>query len=100
MYDRAAALAAFQAKYNTQFSRETFTLDEPSADGTFVLKPDCDNPLPPVGCKVNVHDYRGGVYRTVVIDTDEQAGTYTAAFAFVDGAARSAVRYADDNEMW
>ena len=100
MYDRAAALAAFQAKYNTQFSRETFTLDEPSADGTFVLKPDCDNPLPPIGCRVKVYDYRGGVYRTVVIDTDEQAGTYTAAINEGDGAARSAVRDADDNEMW
>ena len=99
MDDRTAALAAFQAKYNTQFIRETFALDEPSADGTFVLKPDGDDPLPPVGCRVKVHDYRGGVYRTVVIDTDEQAGTYTAVINEGEGAA-NAVRAADDNEMW
>lgn len=74
---RAAALAAFQAKYSVTWTRTTFTANEPNADGTFVLTPDCDDPLPPVGCKVKVYDYNGMTYQTVVIDVNEANGTYT-----------------------
>jgi hypothetical protein len=75
---RNSALEAFQAKYNVQFTRETFMLDEPGTDGTFVLKPGGDDPLPPVGCIVKVNSYHGKSWMTVVTGTDEVVGTYTA----------------------
>lgn len=75
---RAAALAEFQARYNVTWTCETFTLDAPGAGGTFVLKPDGGDPLPPVGCKVKVHGYRGEMWQTVVTGMNEAAGTYTA----------------------
>ena len=74
---RAASLAEFQAKYGVTWTRTTFTVYDPSADGTFVLTPDGDDPLPPIGCKVKVYGYRGEIWLTEVIDTNDSAGTYT-----------------------
>jgi hypothetical protein len=71
-------LQEFQAQYSVTFTRETFTLDsEPTSDGTFILSPDNDDPLPPIGCKVAVYGYEGQAWNTIVIDTNEAAGTYT-----------------------
>jgi hypothetical protein len=70
-------LQEFQAQYGVTFTRETFTLDEPTADGTFILTPDNNDPLPPIGCKVAVYGYEGQAWNTIVIDTNEAAGTYT-----------------------
>jgi len=75
----AEALAAFQAKYGLTFTRETFTQSQPDADGKFVLKPDNNDPLPPIGCRIKVYGYgRDKVWRTSVIAVDQDAGTYTA----------------------
>ena len=73
------ALAAFQAKYNAEFARETFSSSAPGPDGTLVLRPDREgvDPLPPVGCFVKVHGYGGQTWRAVVVSVDERAGTYT-----------------------
>jgi hypothetical protein len=72
-------LAAFQARYNVEFTRETFTRQQPNERGEFVLEPNSGDPLPPIGCMVKIHDYDGHTFNTVVIGVDEFAGTYTAA---------------------
>ena len=78
MTDKAAALRAFISKYHVQFARETFTTGTPAADGTLVLSPDREgDPLPPIRCFVKVHGYQGQTWQTIVIDVDEEAGTYT-----------------------
>lgn len=78
MTDRADAYEAFIAKYQVQFSRETFTTSTPAADGTLVLSPDREgDPLPPIRCFVKVHGYQGQTWQTIVISVDEKAGTYT-----------------------
>lgn len=75
---RSAALEAFKSKYGVVFSRETFTLDRPTADNTFVLQPDNEDLLPPIGAHIRVNGYRGEVWHTVVIDADPSHYSYTA----------------------
>jgi hypothetical protein len=74
---RNSELEAFRAKYGVQFTRETFTLNRPGEDGTFVLKPDGNYPLPPLGCVVKVNGYHGETWATTVTDIDCVACTYT-----------------------
>jgi hypothetical protein len=73
------ALAAFQAKYGVTFTREKFCLSEPDADGKFVLTPNNNDPLPPIGCRIKVFGYSPDKrWITNVIAVDQDAGTYTA----------------------
>ena len=91
-------LAEFQTKHHVQFTRETFTLHGPTADGTFVLAPDGDDPLPAIGCRVEVHGYSSQTWHTVVVDIDEAVGTYTAQVVDIQpkaGVKRS--RFGDDH---
>jgi hypothetical protein len=81
-----------------QFTRETFTQKQLSADGTFVLMPDNDDPLPPVGCQIKVHGYHGEVWHMVVVDVDEARCTFTAEIVTEQnlvGVKRS--RFGDDH---
>jgi hypothetical protein len=91
-------LAEFQKRYGVQFSRDTFTQEQPSADCTFVLSPDNDDPLPQIGCQVKVRGYKGEVWQTVVVDVNEDAGMYTAEILYDQEAVdlkRS--RFGDDH---
>jgi hypothetical protein len=73
------ALAAFQAKYGVTFTREKFCLSEPDADGKFVLTPNNNEPLPPIGCRIKVFGYSPNKrWITNVIAVDQDAGTFTA----------------------
>ena len=72
-------LAALQVIYRVNIMREVFTESQPTADETFVLTPENDDPLPPLLCVVWVHGLDGQMWKTIVTDVDEAKGTYTAS---------------------